>query len=421
MNNSTDRDINLLASHLFRENYGKMVAYLSRKYGYHQIDTITDAVQEAFEAALKTWKFNSIPDNTFAWLLKVASNKLLNKIRQTAIYQSHRNVIALCSSEEDVTEQELEESLLSLLTYFSGIDFSDRNKLIISLYFLCGFGYDEIANALLLKRETVKKVILRSREEIRQFAFRYDATETGIYKDHLPHLLKIIYLLFNEGYKSSKKDRNIHYDLCYEAIRLGKLMLNHCPENTELHSLLALMFFNTSRFAARTRQNCWISIEEQDRNRWDKTLISEGFYHLNMAKTGQAIPGKYYLEALIASVHSSSESYRTTDWQAIVYLYRQLELLEPKSIAIKLNRIIAECNIRSGEELISELQDLEPAAGEEAAFSFYSAMAYIFLRMKDWIKAKEYYTLSGSFTKNSADKNFIDKKLRYIEQHLSTH
>ncbi len=420
MNNSTDRDINLLASHLFRENYGKMVAYLARKYGYHQIDTITDTVQEAFEAALRTWKFNGIPDNTFAWLLKVANNRLLNKIRQTKIHQTHLNTIA-GSSKDNVTEPELEESLLSLLTYFSGIDFSDRNKLIISLYFLCGFGYDEIANALFLKRETVKKVIVRSREEIRQFAFRYDAAEAGIYKNHLPHLLKIIYLLYNEGYKSSKKDGDMHYDLCYEAIRLGKLMLNHCPENTGLHSLLALMFFNTSRFAARTRQNCWISIEEQDRNRWDKTLISEGFYHLNMAKTGQAIPGKYYLEALIASVHSSSESYRTTDWQTIVYLYRQLELLEPKSIAIKLNRIIAECNIRSGEDLITELQDLEPAVGEEAAFSFYSAMAYIFLRMNDWTQAKEYYTLSGSFTKNSTDRNFIDKKLRDIEQHLSMH
>lgn len=417
MNNSTDKDINLLASHLFREHYGKMVAYLSRKYGYHEIDSITDAVQESFESALKTWKFNGIPDNSFAWLLKVASNKLLNKIRQTKIQQAHLNTIA-SASEENVAEPEVEESLLHLLTYFTGIDFSDRNKLIISLYFLCGFGYDEIANALLLKRETVKKVVLRSREEIRQFVFRYDTMETMAFEDHLPHLLKIIYLLFNEGHKSSKKDGTIHDDLCYEAIRLGKLVLKHCPENTELNSLLALMFFSISRFAARTIQNCWVSIEEQDRKRWDKTFISEGFYYLNQARTGQTLPGKYYLEALISSVHSSSESYQTTDWKTIVYLYRQLELLEPESISITLNRIIAESNIRSGEDLIAALQDLESIITEETAFAFYSTMAYIFLRMKNRTKAKEYYILSGSFTKNSTDKNFIDKKLRYIEQNF---
>ncbi len=412
MHKNPEQDINRLTNHLFRENYGKMVAYLSRKYGYREIDNIVDAVQESFEAALKNWRFNGIPENSFAWLFKVAQHKLLNKIRQSNLHLAHRNNLRREMPEEDFTEKEMEESQLRLLIFFSKADFSERNKVILSLYFLCGFGYNEIANALLLKIETVKKIIARSKETIQRFSAGYDPSQLMTVEEDLQYLLKIIYLLFNEGYKTTRKNGAIKYDLCYEAIRLGKLVLNYHPENSALNALLALMFLNTSRFEARTDPAGWVSLEEQDRTLWNGELISEGFYYLKQAKNNQEYPDKYYLEALISSVHSSSKSYQETEWQKIVYLYQQLELLEPSSVLVKLNRIIAESNYKEIVSLISELDTLEPLMTGEMAFAFYSSKAHLYFKLKNREQASKYYQLSVLYTKNITDLNFIQKKLK---------
>ena len=360
MNKDTEQ-INTLAGHLFREHYGKMVSYLSHKYGYHQIENILDAVQESFEAALKTWRFSAVPKQPFAWLYKVANHKLLNKMKRSNLSRAHLEQLSVEEVEiVPYNEQEAEDSLLKLLVYFSTADFSARNKLVISLYFLCGFNYSEIANALLLKTETVKKVVLRSKEAIKKFSGAYDAYQ--IQNIEQPdHLLKVIYLLFNEGYKSSQKKGTINMDMCFEAIRLAKLFNRHYPYHAETNALLAGMFFHSSRFPARTteRDGTWISLENQDRHLWDRNLISTGFKYLRAAKNNQIELDKYYLEALISSLHCTSESYEKTDWQNIAYLYVQLEQLEPHSISVTLNRIIAESNYKEIEELLLELKSME--------------------------------------------------------------
>lgn len=418
MKNNTDENIKTLTSHLFREHYGKMVSYLSQKYGYYKIEDILDAVQESFETALNTWRFGEVPENPFAWLYRVANNKLLNKIRQSNIAQTHLNYLASTEKDNDeYSEKEVEDSLLKLLIFLSKASSSERNKLIISLYFLCGFNYSEIANALIIKTETVKKVVLRSKETIKKFSEIYDDFQIQTIEE-LSHLLKIIYLLYNEGYKSSQRARTINLDLCFEAIRLGKLLHQYHPENPEINSLLAGMFFNSSRFPARTENDTWISLENQNRTLWDNDLIKEGFYYLEIAKKHLQTLDKYYLEALISSMHCSSESYEKTDWKTIVYLYKQLEKMEPYSISIKLNRIIAESNFKSLLDLLPELITIENTMNEETEFIYLSTKAHFYAKMEEWNLAILNYELSLNCTKNKTDINFISGKINLIKKKL---
>ncbi len=370
MNKRGDEHIQTLTSHLFREHYGKMVSYLSRKYGYQEIENIADAVQEAFEAALNTWKFSGIPDHHFAWLYKVAANRLVNKLRQSDLIQSHLDRLKVTENTVEVCqEQELEDSLLKLLVFFSKINLPERNKLIVSLYFVCGFGYAEIANALMMNTETVKKVVLRSKERIGQFARSYQDFQISAIDNHTDHLLRITYLMFNEGYKASRKTGAICYDLCYEAMRLAKLVQKY-DDHPDTNALLALMFFNTSRFPARIVNSTWVSLEDQNRKLWNKALIAEGHFYLERARAKQVCPDTYYLQALISSIHCTSASYEATDWKAISFLYRQLEKIEPDSLPVILNRIISESNHRNIDNLIAESEQLERIVTKKDAFIF---------------------------------------------------
>lgn len=384
-----------------------MVSHLSGKYGYHQIENILDAVQEAFEAALTSWKFSGIPAHPFSWLYRVARNKLINRLKrlntETPLEYDQEY------PDEHYSEQELEDSLLKLLIFFSGTHFSERNKLIISLYYLCGFGYNEISHALLMKTETVKKVVLRSRETIKNLTSRWSASALSINESNLDHLLTILYLLFNEGYKTSTKNGSISHELCYEAMRLGSLVLRHLPDHSEINALLALMFFNASRFPARAAKNIWVSLEDQDRSLWNRTLIAEGHHYLLKAKNHRESLSRYYIEALISSLHCLAGSYEQTDWKTLAYLYRQLD---PRSVPVQLNRIVAESHFRPLEELISETESLPATA--ESAFPFFCTLAYLFSRSKQQERAVENYRQALLHTSNRTDHTYIRLKIKEI-------
>jgi len=401
---SNEADIHGLTGHLFRENFGKMVSHLSGKYGYHQIENILDAVQEAFEAALTSWKFSGVPENPFGWLYRVARNKLVNKLR-------HLNAeVSLMPeqgySEEEYSNRELEDSLLRLLVFFSRTSFSERNKLIISLYYLCGFGYREISHALLMKTDAVKKVVLRSRETIKTLNDSWYASPLNPDQADYDHLLTIVYLLFNEGYKTSGKNGSIRHELCYEAMRLGRLILNYRTGEPEINALMALMFFNTSRFPARTSARTWISLEDQDRSLWSRELIAEGHHYLQKAKNNRHHLSRYYLEALISSIHCLSDSYAQTDWKTLAVLYRRLDA---RSVTVELNRLVAESHFRPLDELISETEKLPVTA--ETAFAFFCTRAYLFSRLKQWDAAIENYTQALLHTSNRTDRTWLNDKI----------
>jgi len=414
MKNTADKQsVNRLTAHLFRDNAGKMTAVLIRLYGIDKLDCITDAIQDTFETAIQKWRYTGIPDNPAAWLMKVARNKTINILKRdsktTAVAASDLNETT--APELPFSDYEISDSQLCLLLACCRLDLAPQKKIIITLQVLCGFGIGEIANALLMSREAVKKALYRAKTELKNKKYLFENPDKDDIRKQLSLLHTSLYLLFNEGYKTTKGNSGINTDLCYEAIRLTKIVREYDTGNSETNGLLALLFFNVARFPARITTNGeWLTLAEQNRNLWDHTFITEGFYYLDQARPEKEL-NAYYLEALIASLHCTASDFKDTDWQAIVYLYRQLEYLQPESSLLRLNRIVAEMHITMTPTLLEAIDQMESLFDNENQFVLLTAKAYGYDRLGDRESAADYYRKALPYARTEIDRLFILKKL----------
>lgn len=457
-----------------------MVGLLCSRYGYQHTDIAMDIVQDSFEAALQHWKFRGLPDNPPAWLMRVAINKMINRLKaettRSKAETKHVNTETMWLKEEikqlkkstelpedylepiAYTDEELRDSQLNLLFFFTELDTPPRTKTILTLYYLCGFGYAEIGNALLLSEAAVKKSIYRNKEVLRGFRPGRDYLPARLHTQRISPILNVLYLLFNEGYKTTRRKEGICKDLCFEAMRLAQLVLqllegvqtkgkqikserikneqtpkenrlqDHGSQDDQslvasgqLNALLAMMFFNVARFPARLDANIdWINLEDQDRTLWNHALISEGFYHLRKVRhlpTGHPSTSyqstnlhRFYLEALIASFHCSSPDFHSTAWEKIVFLYRQLEQVEPGSINYTLNRIIAESRVSGAANAIEALNRLADAVPELALADYYLCYAYLHHQLGQAAQALQFYDKALPLLSNEIDRRYIGQK-----------
>ncbi len=413
-NNDPDQHLHQLTAHLFRENSGKMAAVLSRMFGLHQIDLVLDVIQDTFETALIRWRFAGIPDNPSGWLMQVAKNKAINTFKRAHKTQGLPPGYEATADEyledPDLSDHAIQDSQFKLLVACCQPGFSVRNNILLTLHILCGFGVPELANALLMKAEAVKKALTRCKLSLKGLG--HVLQEPGSYQSakQLSTLHTILYLTFNEGYKTTRGKAGINNDLCYEAIRLAKLLL-HANNTTphETHALLALLFFNLSRFPARLSQDGeWLTLEEQDRSQWHQVFIAEGFYYLSNATASDTL-SRFHLEAMISSLHCTAATFAATDWKKIVFLYQQLEVLEPDSPYIALNRIIAESYLQNSTAGIKKIELLEKRAALEKAFLFPAAKGDLYRRMGLFDKARSAYQLALELTVAPLDKKFLQK------------
>ncbi|WP_430612082.1 RNA polymerase sigma factor [Flavobacterium sp. JP2137] len=420
MNPRTNAEIDKLTHHLFRENSGKMMGILSKVFGVQHIDVIADAVQDTFETAIVRWRFSGLPENPTAWLIKVAKNKAINAIKRHEKWDNkplmEREDFA-CHANWEYTDAQIIDAQLQLLLLCCKPGLSKKNQIAISLHILCGFGVSEISNALLMTEEAVKKAITRIKSQwkkslLLQGESIYGATTSLVenQNDDKP-IQEILYLMFNEGYKATKGKKGINIDLCFEAIRLSKLLLMREKFHFETRSLLALMFFDIARFPARiSPQGEWLTMEEQDRSLWNKTYIEEGFHYLQ----NDALPkvlNAYYIEALLASLHCTAGHFENTAWKSIVFLYQQLEILKPNNFIVKFNRIIAESFLGSAEQSLLKLSQCSPGEINKREFIFYSGQAYLYVKIDDKKSAKQYYQQALVFAKTKMDQNFIKRRI----------
>ncbi|MES2560827.1 MAG: DUF6596 domain-containing protein [Bacteroidota bacterium] len=416
--------INQLTAHLFRENSGKMVAVLSRTFGLSQIDTVLDVVQDTFETALSKWRFSGVPDNPSGWLMQVAKNKALNTFKRENKSNPFDPTDYLDRFDTPVEQQldilfspkEIKDSQLRLLFTCCHPDFSPRNQIIITLNILCGFGVPEIANALLMNDEAVKKALTRSKQSLRKLDHILQAHIITQSAERLHTVQTILYLLFNEGYKTTRSKDAINHDLCYEAIRLAKLL--ESENYSETDALLSLMFFNLSRFPARLSTNDeWLSLEEQDRSRWNSVFIEEGYHYLNKA-TRQPELTRFHLEAIIASVHCSAPTFEATNWSTIAYLYSQLEKLEPSPL-VTLNRIIAESYLPGTTNSIQALNAIASDALFQHNFLLLAAKGDIYKRQGELENARKAYEEALHLAVSPADKKFLTRKILFCQLHTN--
>lgn len=393
-----------------------MVAYLTKRFGLYQLENIMDAVQETFESALRHWRNKGIPDKPEAWLLTTAKNKLLNILKREQLHKdiTSSNVIVDQFSLPD--EEEINDSQLQLLLFICNLKLPPKSQIIFTLYALCGFGVPEISNALLMSNEAVKKNLFRSKQLIQQ-QYAHGKTFSKLSKN-TDQLNIILYLMFNEGYKTTRSKDGLNIDLCYEAMRLSKLLFLRDPENGDTAALLALMFFHISRFPARISSgNSWISLAQQDRSLWNPIYINEGFYYLQKARLSTQL-SKYHFEATIASLHSTATSFEATEWNKIIHLYQQIERMEGTSSLLTLNKLVAASYVKPSQELLIAINLLQPNLNQENVLFFYLAKAHLLHLIHHYVAASENYQIAYHHAQSEIDKQFILQKIDDIKRIL---
>ena len=400
-----------LTEHFFRNEYGKLVAVISRQLGYEHVELAEDVVQDTLLKAVQHWEMNGIPENPQAWLYTTAKNRLLNVLRKKRVRLKHDNTLGN-SDEASIFSTELyviDDDMLRMMFVCCSQDIPENSQLALVLKTLCGFSLSEIANAFLTTTETINKRLVRGRKILREQNIDFDFS-SDINKS-IETVLKAIYLLFNEGYKTTEGENLIRHDLCLEAIRLAKVIERNknVANKSNCYALTALMYFDISRFDARVdEEGCIIEMKNQERGKWNKEFINQGVYYLSKSTEKNAV-SIYHILATISGIHCTAPTYEDTDWKTILNLYDQYLLLD-HSFLVKMNRTIALANVNGVTTAINELEKLEI----ERNHTFYAILGDFYLQYSDNKKASKYLSKAITLTQNIIEKKSLEKKLHGI-------
>ena len=413
MKNDVSNNANLLTDHFFRKEYGKMVAVISKYMG---LEIAEDIVQEALLTAVDNWQQKGIPKNPEAWLYTTAKNIALNILKQKKhqkTYESEESNHIKELEQLKFSDNIISDEQLRMMFACCHPSISDNSQIALILKILCGFNITEIASCFHTTRETINKRLVRGRKQLRENNISIE--DSGNINEKLSTVLKTIYLLFNEGYSPSQKNELIHFDFCLEAIRLAKILASNksIEEKGDCFALIALMYFNASRFEARINpDNSVVDMKTQDRSKWDQTLINNGIAHLNLAMNSNNI-SKYFLLAAISANHCIAKTFNETNWSAILSLYDSLLDLENSS-TIRLNRAVALAKVEGNKTAIKELKYLESRSDIGQHPMFHTLMSEL-LHAKDETHDKvKHLKKAISLTKNTRDIKFLEKKMMEI-------
>jgi len=331
---------------LFQQEFSKMVAVISKLFGLEHIEIAEDIVSETFLLAAETWGVKGMPPNPTAWLYAVAKQKTLYHFRRNKIYEKKVLPAVASGLEKDYepelnfSQQNIKDSQLQMIFAVCNPAIASEAQIGLALRILCGFGIDEIAEAFLSNKETINKRLFRAKEKLRTEDIKMELPPENEISSRLDNVLHIIYLLFSEGYYSKTQNQILRKELCFEALRLGMMLIEY--ERTNLpktNALMALMCFHASRFNARqTSEDEVVLYEQQNEELWDTALIKQGVHFLSQSATGNEITS-YHLEARIAYWHCIKEDTKEK-WEHILQLYNQLLTIN-YSPSVALNRTFA--------------------------------------------------------------------------------
>jgi RNA polymerase sigma factor (sigma-70 family) len=398
-----------LIPHLFRLEFSKITAVISRRLGIAFMEVAEDIASETFLLALETWTYKGIPQNPSAWLYTVAKNKARNYVIREKIFHDkvtpEMGLNATNGFEIDLTERGIADSQLQMLFAICHPSIPRESQIGLALRTLCGFGVDEIATAFLTSKEVINKRLFRAREKLRQEKVRIEFPSGNEINSRLDAVLTTLYLLFNEGYYSESHDEVIRKYLCLDAMRLINMLVENEQTNTPaVSALLSLMCFHASRFDARKDSaGDLILYADQDESRWNHELISKGAWLLKQASHGEQI-SKYHIEASIAYWHTVKTN-SDEKWTSILKLYDQLLELEYSSVAA-LNRAYALSKVEGNRAAIEVLETLQLTDNQY----FYVLLGDLY-REVDEFKSRENFMQALAHARTNFDKQAIGRKL----------
>lgn len=416
----TTNNINQLVDNLFRHEYGKLVAVLTKVFGIENIELAEDVVQDSLMQAMKDWQYKGVPSNPVAWLYTVAKNNALNTLNREKYKRKYSTEVEHTSSTENpldefFSENEIRDDQLRMIFVACHPSLSRDSQVAFTLKTLCGFSIPEIAHAFFTSEETVNKRLVRARQKVREAGIRFVIPGAGEMEKRLEAVLETIYLLFNEGYSASSGNQVIRFELCEESIRLARL-LEQSPlivNKTGVHALLALMLLNASRFNARLNGDGGIiTLAEQNRLLWDKHLIQQGFMYLGKSTLGNVI-SIYHILATISAYHCAAPDFSSTDWKGILSMYNHLQLID-NSPLVKLNRAIAVAKVNGAADALEELNDLDAEPAFRSYHLLYSTKAELYIDLGDFSMASSMLREAIKFSTLESEKIFLQKKLESL-------
>lgn len=402
--------------HIFRHEYGKIIAILVHKFGPQKLEKIEDVVQDAFLKAMQVWGYQETPKNPTAWLLRVASNGLIDVFRKEKKLQETDDIQSFfgknSENQEELTLQNtIQDSQLKMIFACCNPSLSTENQIILSLKLIGGFSNKEISRALLKKEDTVAKSFTRAKKKFKESVKTLEIPVEMNLTSRINTVVKVIYLLFTEGYTASTGEVVIKRDICYEAIRLALLLSEFKSTNiSEVHALLSLMCFHTSRFDARTDKNGeLIDLENQDRTKYDQELIQIGMNHFYQAKEKKYSNPSYFLQAAVSYYYCSASSFEKIDWKSILELY-DLQVKYSDSPIIRLNRIIPLYKVYGLKVGLETLLSMNRTSEFDNHGLFHSIKAEILKEMNEKVEAKKALEIAIQYTKNEVHKKHLIKK-----------
>ena len=407
-----------LPDHYFRHEFGRLVPVLSRRFGMHRLELCEDAVQTALLRAVETWPQRGLPDNTSAWLYRVAFNEVLGHLRRErrsdASADNVEHVAAGAGTDEAVyLEHEVKDDQLRMLFICADPGIPRESQIVFALKTLCGFSVDEIALRLFKHQDGIYKRLQRARAILRERVACKELETPAIeaLATRLPAVLQIVYLLFTEGYSSAQPDTVIRRELCEEAIRLGLLLDGHpAGAAPETAALLALMYLDAARFDARVDgAGGLLLLEEQDRSLWDRDLIHIGVSYLHRAARGENL-SRYHVEAGIAAEHCLAPIYAKTRWDEISRLYQLLECVAPSPINT-LNRSIAVAEWKGPAAGLALLEALKPPGWLSGYYLWDATLGELYRRHGDRERATAHLTRALGAAPTHAEKALLRRRL----------
>ena len=398
--------------HWFRHEYGRVISIFVSKYGAWQIDTIEDSIQNAMYKAMMVWGYKNIPENPSAWIFRVAQNNLFDQLRKK---NREYNIPKIEAERSEDSFCEIKDETLHLIFACCHPKLKEQENIILCLKFAAGFGLHEISRTLFISYEAAKKKFQRAKTHFKTFNLSLEIPSNNLLIERLDSVLKVIFLMFTEGYRPTEGEQILKEDLCYEALRIAMTLYNH--ENlrqSKLFALIALMCFKSARIEARMKSgNDFIRLRDQDRNLWSKELIEEGKHFLSLAfkKDNHS---EYHFHAAVESQYVIAESFEKTNWQGLLNIYNYWRKIT-KNPSLELNRIVVVMHAQGPERA---LEELNRNCTNQKNHLYYAIKGEVLLKLNRNIEAIRCFESAMEISHNKTEMFFMKRKIREIQNQI---